>query len=151
MTAAGIKRTGGQLIVEALKANGVSRVSCVPGESYLAVLDALYESGIETVVCRQEGGAAMMADTWGRLTGEPGICMVTRGPGATNASAGLHIARQDSIPMILFIGQVQKWNIAAPSPNSPNGWARSTMRAASPNSSPAPSPSPPPAAPARWC
>jgi acetolactate synthase-1/2/3 large subunit len=108
MTAAGMKRTGGQLIVDALKANGVSRVSCVPGESYLAVLDALYESGIETVVCRQEGGAAMMADTWGRLTGEPGICMVTRGPGATNASAGLHIARQDSIPMILFIGQVQR-------------------------------------------
>lgn len=108
MKAAGMKRTGGQLIVEALKANGVSRVSCVPGESYLAVLDALYESGIETVVCRQEGGAAMMADTWGRLTGEPGICMVTRGPGATNASAGLHIARQDSIPMILFIGQVQR-------------------------------------------
>ena len=105
---AGMKRTGGQLIVEALKANGVSRVSCVPGESYLAVLDALYESGIETVVCRQEGGAAMMADTWGRLTGEPGICMVTRGPGATNASAGLHIARQDSIPMILFIGQEQR-------------------------------------------
>ncbi len=105
---AGMKRTGGELIVEALKANGVSRVSCVPGESYLAVLDALYESGIETVVCRQEGGAAMMADTWGRLTGEPGICMVTRGPGATNASAGLHIARQDSIPMILFIGQVQR-------------------------------------------
>lgn len=103
-----MKRTGGQLIVEALKANGVSRVACVPGESYLAVLDALYESGIETVVCRQEGGAAMMADTWGRLTGEPGICMVTRGPGATNASAGLHIAMQDSIPMILFIGQVQR-------------------------------------------
>jgi acetolactate synthase-1/2/3 large subunit len=102
------KRTGGQLIVEALKANGVKQVSCVPGESYLAVLDALYESGIETLVCRQEGGAAMMADTWGRLTGEPGICMVTRGPGATNASAGLHIARQDSIPMILFIGQVQR-------------------------------------------
>ncbi|MDO5896303.1 thiamine pyrophosphate-binding protein [Agrobacterium sp. Azo12] len=103
-----MKRTGGQLIVEALKANGVTRVSCVPGESYLAVLDALYESGIETIVCRQEGGAAMMADTWGRLTGQPGICMVTRGPGATNASAGLHIAIQDSIPMILFIGQVQR-------------------------------------------
>lgn len=107
MTSTG-KRTGGQLIVEALKANGVKQVSCVPGESYLAVLDALYESSIETLVCRQEGGAAMMADTWGRLTGEPGICMVTRGPGATNASAGLHIARQDSIPMILFIGQVQR-------------------------------------------
>ncbi|MBB4105101.1 thiamine pyrophosphate-binding protein [Allorhizobium borbori] len=102
-----MERTGGQLIVEALKANGVKRVSCVPGESYLAVLDALYESGIETIVCRQEGGAAMMADCWGRLTGEPGVCFVTRGPGATNASAGLHVARQDSIPMILFIGQVQ--------------------------------------------
>ncbi|MCL6709193.1 thiamine pyrophosphate-binding protein [Pseudomonas sp. R2.Fl] len=103
-----MKKTGGQLIVEALKANGVRRVSCVPGESYLAVLDALYDSGIEALVCRQEGGAAMMADCWGRLTGEPGICMVTRGPGATNASAGLHIARQDSIPMILFIGQVAR-------------------------------------------
>ena len=99
-------KTGGQLIVEALKANGVERISCVPGESYLAVLDALYESGIEVLVCRQEGGAAMMADSWGRLTGQPGICMVTRGPGATNASAGLHIAKQDSIPMILFIGQI---------------------------------------------
>ncbi|MBB3607397.1 thiamine pyrophosphate-binding protein [Rhizobium sp. BK602] len=103
-----MKRTGGQLIVEALKANGVQRISCVPGESFLAVLDALRDSDIEVLVCRQEGGAAMMADAWGRLTGEPGICMVTRGPGATNASAGLHIARQDSIPMILFIGQVQR-------------------------------------------
>lgn len=103
-----MKKTGGQLVVEALKANGVKRISCVPGESYLAVLDALHDSGIETLVCRQEGGAAMMADSWGRLTGQPGICMVTRGPGATNASAGLHIAYQDSIPMILFIGQVQR-------------------------------------------
>jgi acetolactate synthase-1/2/3 large subunit len=103
-----MKRTGGQLIVEALKANGVQRISCVPGESFLAVLDALHDSDIKVLVCRQEGGAAMMADAWGRLTGEPGICMVTRGPGATNASAGLHIARQDSIPMILFIGQVQR-------------------------------------------
>lgn len=101
-------KTGGQLIVEALQANGVKRISCVPGESYLAVLDALYDTGIDVLVCRQEGGAAMMADCWGRLTGEPGICMVTRGPGATNASAGLHIARQDSIPMILFVGQVQR-------------------------------------------
>lgn len=101
-----MKRTGGALVVEALKANGVERVSCVPGESYLAVLDALKDSGIETLVCRQEGGAAMMADAWGRLTGKPGICMVTRGPGATNASAGLHVAKQDSIPMILFIGQI---------------------------------------------
>ncbi|EJT05097.1 thiamine pyrophosphate-dependent enzyme [Rhizobium sp. CCGE 510] len=103
-----MKKTGGQLIVEALKANGVKRLSCVPGESFLAVLDALRDSDIDVVVCRQEGGAAMMADCWGRLTGEPGICMVTRGPGATNASAGLHIAKQDSIPMILFIGQVQR-------------------------------------------
>ena len=101
-------KTGGQLIIESLVANGVKRLSCVPGESYLAVLDALVDANIEVVVCRQEGGAAMMADAWGRLTGEPGICFVTRGPGATNASAGLHISRQDSIPMILFIGQVQR-------------------------------------------
>jgi len=101
-------KTGGQLIVDSLKANGVERLFCVPGESYLAVLDALIDSGVGVTVCRQEGGAAMMADTWGRLTGKPGICFVTRGPGATNATAGLHIARQDSIPMILFIGQVQR-------------------------------------------
>ena len=99
-------RTGGQLIVEALEANGVDRLYCVPGESYLAVLDALHDSPISTIVCRQEGGAAMMADCHGRLTGKPGICFVTRGPGATNASAGVHIAMQDSIPMILFIGQI---------------------------------------------
>jgi acetolactate synthase-1/2/3 large subunit len=101
-------RTGGQLIVDALKANGVERLFCVPGESYLAVLDALVDSGVGVTVCRQEGGAAMMADAWGRLTGRPGVCFVTRGPGATNATAGLHIARQDSIPMVLFIGQVQR-------------------------------------------
>lgn len=101
-------RTGGQLIVDALQANGVERLYCVPGESYLAVLDALVDSGIGVTVCRQEGGAAMMADAWGRLTGRPGVCFVTRGPGATNAAAGLHIARQDSIPMVLFIGQVQR-------------------------------------------
>ena len=99
-------KTGGKLIVEALEANGVDRMFCVPGESYLAVLDALHDSSIRTVVCRQEGGAAMMADCQGRLTGKPGICFVTRGPGATNASAGVHIAMQDSIPMILFIGQI---------------------------------------------
>src|SRR5690606_3350005 len=101
-------RTGGQLIVDTLEANGVERLFCVPGESYLAVLDALHDSPIETVVCRQEGGAAMMADCAGRLTGRPGICFVTRGPGATNASAGVHIAAQDSIPMILFIGQIAR-------------------------------------------
>jgi acetolactate synthase-1/2/3 large subunit len=99
-------KTGGQLIVEALDANGVERVFCVPGESYLDVLNALHDSAIRTIVCRQEGGAAMMADMEGRLTGKPGICFVTRGPGATNASAGVHIAMQDSIPMLLFIGQI---------------------------------------------
>ncbi len=103
-----MNRTGGQLIVEALQTHGADRLFCVPGESYLAVLDALYDSPIGVTVCRQEGGAAMMADTYGRLTGRPGICFVTRGPGATNASSGLHIARQDSVPMILFIGQVQR-------------------------------------------
>lgn len=101
-------KTGGQLVVEALEANGVDRIYCVPGESYLAVLDALHDSPIRTIVCRQEGGAAMMADCHGKLTGKPGICFVTRGPGATNASAGVHIAMQDSTPMILFIGQIAR-------------------------------------------
>lgn len=101
-------KSGGKLIVEALEANGIDRIFCVPGESYLDVLDALHDSPIQTVVCRQEGGAAMMADCAGRLTGKPGICFVTRGPGATNASAGVHIAMQDSTPMILFIGQVAR-------------------------------------------
>ncbi|GAB1582517.1 thiamine pyrophosphate-binding protein [Phyllobacterium phragmitis] len=101
-------KTGGQLIVEALAANGVERLFCVPGESYLAVLDALYDADIAVTVCRAEGGAAMMAEAWGKLTGEPGICFVTRGPGATNASPGLHVAMQDSTPMILFVGQVAR-------------------------------------------
>ena len=101
-------KTGGQLIVEALEANGVERIFCVPGESYLPVLDALYNSPIRTFVCRQEGGAAMMAECQGKLTGKPGVCFVTRGPGATNASAGIHIAMQDSSPMILFIGQIAR-------------------------------------------
>ena len=101
-------RTGGQLIVEALEANGVERIFCVPGESYLAVLDALHDSKVQTIVCRQEGGAAMMADCHGKLTGKPGICFVTRGPGATNASAGIHIAIQDSTPVIMFIGQIAR-------------------------------------------
>ena len=103
----GNMKSGGHLLVEALKLHGVKHVFCVPGESYLPVLDALYDtSEIALTVCRQEGGAAMMADAYGKLTGEPGICMVTRAPGATNASAGLHIAQQDSTPMILFVGQV---------------------------------------------
>ena len=99
-------KTGGELIVECLKAQGVERVFSIPGESYLAVLDALYQSGIENVVARQEGGAAMMAEADGKMTGRPGIAMVTRGPGATNAAAGVHIAKQDSTPMILFVGQI---------------------------------------------
>jgi acetolactate synthase-1/2/3 large subunit len=101
-------RTGGQLLVDALKVHGVDTAFCVPGESYLAVLDALYDAraAIKLIVCRQEGGAANMAEAYGKLTGRPGVCMVTRGPGATNASIGVHTAFQDSTPMILLIGQV---------------------------------------------
>lgn len=102
------QKTGGELLVEALERHGADRVFCVPGESYLAVLDALHDASIPVSVCRQEGGAAMMADAHGKLTGRPGICMVTRGPGATNASAGVHVAAQDSTPMILFIGQIER-------------------------------------------
>ncbi|MGJ7546037.1 thiamine pyrophosphate-binding protein [Variovorax sp. LT1R16] len=101
-------RTGGQLIVEALRAQGTDTVFCVPGESYLDVLDALHaqQETLQVVVCRHEGAAAFMAEAHGKLTGRPGICMVTRGPGATNASIGVHTAFQDSTPMILLIGQV---------------------------------------------
>ncbi|MEP1574000.1 thiamine pyrophosphate-binding protein [Roseibium album] len=102
------QKTGGALLVDALERHGADRVFCVPGESYLAVLDALHDASIPVTVCRQEGGAAMMADAHGKLTGKPGICMVTRGPGATNASAGVHVAAQDSTPMILFIGQIER-------------------------------------------
>jgi acetolactate synthase I/II/III large subunit len=101
-------RTGGQILVDQLVAQGVERVYCVPGESYLAALDAMYDASIEVTVCRQEAGAAMMALTEGRLTGRPGVCFVTRGPGATNAAHGVHIAEHDSAPMILFIGQVER-------------------------------------------
>lgn len=101
-------RTGGQLIVDQLVAQGVDHVFCVPGESFLAVLDALVDVNINVTVCRQEGGAAMMADAHGKLSGRPGICMVTRGPGASNAMAGIHIARQDSTPLIMFVGQIDR-------------------------------------------
>jgi acetolactate synthase-1/2/3 large subunit len=101
-------RTGGELIVAQLVAQDVKHVFCVPGESFLAVLDALVDVNIEVTVCRQEGGAAMMADALGKLTGQPGICMVTRGPGASNALAGIHIAKQDSTPMIVFVGQIER-------------------------------------------
>lgn len=93
--------------MRALEELGAERVFCVPGESYLPVLDALHDASIPVTLCRQEGGAAMMAEAWGKMTGKPGICMVTRGPGATNAAAGVHVAQQDSTPMILFVGQIE--------------------------------------------
>ncbi len=101
-------KTGGQLIVEALEAQGVRRVFGVPGESYLAVLDALHDSPIEMVVCRHEGGAAMAAEAQAKLTGRPGVCLVTRGPGATNAASGIHVAQQDETPLIVLIGQIER-------------------------------------------
>lgn len=101
--------TGGRLLVDCLIAQGCDRIFTVPGESFLAVLDALHDSPeIDTVVCRQEGGAAFMACADGTMTGKPGVCFVTRGPGATNASIGVHVAMQDSQPMILFIGDVDR-------------------------------------------
>src|SRR5437764_11380486 len=101
-------RTGGEILVDQLVAQGVRHVFCVPGESYLAALDAFHDRSIALTVCRQEGGAAIMAEAAGKLTGRPGICFVTRGPGATNAAAGVHIAQQDSTPMILFVGQIAR-------------------------------------------
>ena len=99
-------RHGGKILADQLARRGVRRVFSVPGESFLAALDGLYDSGIANIVCRQEGGAAMMAEAYGKLTGQPGVAFVTRGPGATNASAGIHIAHQDSTPMVLFVGQI---------------------------------------------
>src|SRR5690606_16140213 len=101
-------RTGGRLLVDQLLVHGVTHAFCVPGESYLPVIDALHDvkDRLQLTVCRQEGGAANMAEAWGKLGGGPGICFVTRGPGATNAAIGVHTAQQDSTPMILFVGQV---------------------------------------------
>ena len=101
-------RTAAQALVDQLIVNGVRHVFCVPGESYLAVLDALRDCGVTITVCRNEAGAAMMAEAMGKATGRPGVCFVTRGPGATNASPGVHIARHDSTPMLLFIGQIER-------------------------------------------
>ncbi|GJD99444.1 thiamine pyrophosphate-binding protein [Methylobacterium isbiliense] len=101
-------RSGGRILVDQLAVHGVGDIFCVPGESYLAVLDALHDSAIRLTVCRQEGAAAMMAEAAGKLTGRPGICFVTRGPGAMNAAPGLHVARQDSTPLILFVGQIER-------------------------------------------
>src|SRR6056297_1068775 len=103
------RRTGGQLLVACLEALGARHSFGVPGESYLAVLDALHDTAgrLDFTLCRQEGGAAFMAAAYGKLTGSPGICWVTRGPGATNAAIGVHTAMQDSTPMILFVGQIE--------------------------------------------
>lgn len=108
MTRAFPTTTAAQALVDQLIVNGVDQIFCVPGESYLSVLDACYERKLTLTVCRNEAGAAMMADAYGKATGRPGICFVTRGPGAANAYAGVHIAQHDSTPMILFIGQIER-------------------------------------------
>jgi acetolactate synthase I/II/III large subunit len=99
-------RTAAEVLVDQLLIHGVRHAFCVPGESYLAVLDAFHDRDLAVTVCRQEGGACMMAEAVGKVTGKPGVCFVTRGPGATNGSAGIHIAMQDSTPLVMFVGQV---------------------------------------------
>src|SRR5262245_61938027 len=98
-------RHGGKILIDQLEAQGATTAFTVPGESFLAALDGLHDSNrIKTIICRQEGGASMMAEAWGKITGEPGVCFVTRGPGLANAMSGLHVAQQDSTPMVLFVG-----------------------------------------------
>src|SRR5256714_12596276 len=108
--AATLSGSGGQILVQSLLVQGVDHVFCVPGESHLAVLDGLYDARdrIRLVVCRHESGASNMADACGKLTGRPGIALVTRGPGACNASIGIHTAFQDSTPLLLLVGQVPR-------------------------------------------
>lgn len=101
-------RNGGRILVDQLELNGVELAFCLPGESYLPVLDALYDSPIRLVTCRHEQGAANAAEAVGKLTGRPGVCLVTRGPGATQAAVGVHTAKQDSSPMLLLVGQVPR-------------------------------------------
>ena len=101
-------KEAGSLLVELLEKQKVDRVFCVPGESYLSVMNGFQETSIETILCKHEGAASIMAEADGKLTGRPGIAFVTRGPGATNAAAGIHIAQQDSTPMILFVGRIGK-------------------------------------------
>ena len=110
MTTSHTRRSGAQVLIDQLRIHGTDTIFGVPGESYLAALDALYaqRNSIRFVICRQEGGASNMAEAYGKLTGKPGICFVTRGPGATNASIGLHTGFQDSTPMILLVGQVAR-------------------------------------------
>ncbi|HTZ04116.1 MAG TPA: thiamine pyrophosphate-binding protein, partial [Xanthobacteraceae bacterium] len=101
-------RSAAEVLVAQLRIHGVQHVFCVPGESYLAVLDAFHDSDLTVTVCRQEAGASMMAEAIGKVTGRPGVCFVTRGPGATNGAHGIHIAQQDSSPLIMFVGQVAR-------------------------------------------
>src|SRR3546814_4876430 len=97
--------TAAQILADCLAAQGVDRAFCVPGESYLALLNALYDRpGIQVVTCRHESGAGYMAVADAKLTGRPGVCMVSRGPGATNASIAVHTAQQDAVPLVLFVG-----------------------------------------------
>lgn len=113
MQGRGERRTGGQVVVDALRRLGIDTVFCVPGESYLPILDALYDARdqVRLITCRHEHGAAVMAEAYGKLTGRPGVSMVTRGPGACNASIGVHTAFQDSTPMILLVGQVGRQDL----------------------------------------
>ena len=99
-------RHGGRVLADQLVAQGVDILFCVPGESYVALLDGLHDTPIRVITCRNEAGAANMAEAYGKLTGRPGVCIVTRGPGATHASVGVHTAFQDSTPLVLLIGQV---------------------------------------------
>ena len=110
MATAHPRRSGAQVLIDQLRIHGADTIFGVPGESYLAALDALYaqRNSMRYIICRQEGGAANMAEAYGKLTGKPGVCFVTRGPGATNASIGLHTGFQDSTPMILLVGQVAR-------------------------------------------
>jgi acetolactate synthase-1/2/3 large subunit len=101
-------RSAAEVLIDQLVIHGVRHMFCVPGESYIAALDAFHDRDVAITICRQESGAAIMAEAHGKATGRPGICFVTRGPGATNAAAGLHIARQDSTPLILFVGQISR-------------------------------------------
>ena len=103
-----LQATGGSLLMDCLIGLGAHKGFGVPGESYLAAIDAMYDrvDQFQLILCRHEGGAGYMAEAWGKLTGTPGICFVTRGPGATNASIGIHTAMQNSSPMLLFVGQV---------------------------------------------
>src|SRR4029453_18256008 len=108
------ERSGGQILIASLLAQGATHAFGVPGESFLAVLDAMHDVGdrLTFYVCRQEGGAAYMAEAYGKLTGQPGLVFVTRGPGATNAAIGIHTAAQDSTPLIAFVGQVASARVA---------------------------------------